>query len=151
MDRTVVDTSALIDSADDDHPDWGASIFRLLADHEVRAPALLASEAGNVVHHKHPDVFGTDPEERAAFLEDLLEGVTLVPSTPGARHRLAHLVASTGLTYYDAEFLELAERADDTLLVSHDRTLREAGRELLGEDRALDLGAVHRRLADGRL
>lgn len=153
MPRVVVDTSALIDSADVDHTAWTQAIFRLQATHGIEAPVLLTSEASNVVHHKHPDVFGEDPAERAEFLELLLDGVGLVEvaSDPDARHRLADLVAETGLTSYDTEFLELAERSDDGVLVSHDRPLREAAQDRMGEDRAMDLDGALARMERGEL
>lgn len=153
MPRVVVDTSALIDSADVDHPAWTQALFRLQATHGIQAPALVASEAGNVVHRKHPGVFGDDTAERADFLDLLLDGVVLVPvaADANARRRCAEIVQATGLTFYDAEFLELAERSDDGVLVSHDGPLLDAARDRLGGDRAMGLDGALERMERGEL
>ncbi len=134
----IVDTSALIDGADADHPGWGMTVEELLATREVLAPTLLASEAGNVVHNKHPEAFGSTPGERGEILETLLDGVDLRPGSATARTRCGELVADLDLTYYDAQFLELAERLEG-LLLTQDQELLRAGKSLLGPGRCLDL------------
>lgn len=149
--RVVVDTSALLDAIDASHPEWSEAFAYLQGAYPFQAPRLIGSEAGNVVHAKHPDVFGSAVGERVRVLEDLLEGVEPVDPTPEARERCGEIVAETGLTYYDAEFLELAERTGDGLLLTQDAELLSAARELVGRRRAVDLEAAGEGIADGEL
>lgn len=137
--RVVVDTSALLDAVDQDHPAWGEALFRLGESGTFLAPAILASEAGNVVHRKRPGDFGVSTERRAELLETLLSLVDLVPSDPHARRRAAVLVQRHRLSFYDAEFLELAARHPVAILVTHDARLLAAARDALGPERAFRL------------
>lgn len=147
----VIDTSALIDATDAAHPGWAFALTRLHATHPVRAPVLLASEAGNVVHRKHPEIFGPSPVERAAFLEAILDGIDLSPQDPEARARCGAISAALRISFYDAEFVELAQREEGALLVTHDGPLLEAARRELGPHRALTLDEATRAMDLGTL
>lgn len=149
--RVVVDTSALVDAIDAAYPAWGEAFSYLQGTYPVQAPRLFEYEVGNVVHAKHPDVFGDDPSQRADVLEDLLEGVEPVDPSPLSRSRCGALVEETGLTYYDAAFLELADRDEERLLLTQDRALLAEGEALLGEDRAVDLDGAGDAIAAGDL
>lgn len=134
----VLDASALLDGVDRDHPEWAEAVRDLQARHPCRAPALLAWELGNVVHRKHPQTFGPD---RAGLVEVLLDGVDLVPSDAPARRRCGDLVAATGLTFYDASYLDLALAEPGGVLVSQDRRLVQAARDKGGRAYTLDEAA----------
>lgn len=149
--RVVVDTSALIDAADRRFPDRGETFRYLQGRYPVEAPALIASEAGNVVHRKHPEAFGQDVAERAEVLETLLEGISTVGGGEGQRGRSGWLCDELGLTFYDAEFLELADRGPETVLITQDAQLHEAGRRYLGDDRCLTLDEAASGIAAGDL
>ena len=142
----ILDASALLDGVDASRPEWGETVRDLLARHPCAAPALLAWELGNVVHRKHPEVFGP---RRAETLETLLECVDLVPSGAEARRRCGDLVAATGLTFYDAAYLDLARSASEGGLVSQDRRLLAAAREQ--GVRAWSLDEAARALKSGEL
>lgn len=151
MRRVVIDTSALIASVEHDRPAWGETVLRLQVEGELLAPALLSSEAGNVVLRKRPAAFGRDAAERAEFLEVLLTGIALLPPDAASRRRAAHLVERHGLAFYDAEFLEVADRDDATALLTQDHALHAAGRATLGAHRALTLDEAGDALARGAL
>ena len=140
----VLDASALLDGVDASRPEWAETMRDLQARYACRAPALLAWELGNVVHRKHPDVFGP---KRVELVEVLLDGVDLVPSDAASRARCAELVASTGLTFYDAAYLDLAR--EGAALVSQDRRLVSVARERGGAAYTLDEAA--RALKSGEL
>lgn len=149
--RVVVDTSAVIDAADRRFPGRGETFRYLQGRYPVEAPPLIASEAGNVVHHKHPEAFGEDDAERAEVLETLLEGISTSSGGPRQRERAGRLCDQLGLTFYDAEFLELADRGPDTVLITQDAALHRAGRRHLGEARCLTLDEAAGGIAAGDL
>jgi predicted nucleic acid-binding protein len=149
--RIVVDTSALIDAIDAAHPDWGEAFRTLRGRYRTEAPALIEYEAGNVVHTKHPDVFGDTPGERGEVLETLLEGIEPASTPPSSRKRCGELADGNGITFSDAAFLELADRGEDRVLVTQDEGLLAAARDVLGADRAVDLDAAGERIAHGEL
>lgn len=134
----VLDASALLDGVDARRPEWGEAVRDLQARHPCLAPALLAWELGNVIHRKHPDVFGP---ARAQLLEVLLEGVGLVEPDAASRRRCGELVAASGLTFYDAAYLDLAASEAGGVLVSQDRRLVAAARERGGAAYTLDEAA----------
>ncbi|MBI4394007.1 MAG: type II toxin-antitoxin system VapC family toxin [Euryarchaeota archaeon] len=134
----VVDSSALIDSVDSEKPGLDEAFALIAAEHELLAPVLLASECGNVVHRKRAARFGRDAMERAGALELLLGQVTLVLLDAEDRRRAGSLVEEAGVTYYDAEFLALAD-ARGAALLSQDSRLRDAARKILGPERVLDV------------
>lgn len=135
----VVDTSALLDAADSTRPPWGEALTTLMGERGAVAPELLAYEAGNVVHRKHPRAFGETARERAVVLEVLLEGVERVPSTEDSRTRSARIAEETGLTFYDAAFVDLAEEREGSLLLTQDEKLAAVGKDRLGGERCLRL------------
>lgn len=122
----VLDASALLDGADASRPEAAETLRDLQARHPCRAPALLAWELGNVIHRKHPDVFGP---RRVELVEVLLDGVDLESSDEPSRARCATLVAETPLTFYDAAYLDLALSVPSGVLVSQDRRLVSVARE----------------------
>lgn len=142
----VLDASALLDGADPRQPDRGETVRELMSRHRCMAPALLAWEIGNVVHRKHPDAFGPTPAARVAFVDTLLDGVELAPSDEAARGRCGVLVAESGLTFYDAAYLDLA-MARGGVLVTQDRRLSAWARQRGA--RAYDLEGAARALKDG--
>ena len=147
----VLDASALLDAADARRPDLAEALRDVQARHRCVAPGLLAWELGNVVHRKHPDAFGP-PERRQALVELLLEGVETRPSSRDARGRCGDLVAQTGLTFYDAAYLDLGlagEGAARAVLVTQDRRLLAAARERGGA--AYSLEEAGRAAREGRL
>lgn len=137
--RIVLDTSAVIDGLDAAHPAWGEVIRDIQAEHSASAPAALASESGNVVHGRRREAFGATTEDRQKLLSVLLRDIELVPSDDGSRAEAGRLAESHGLTFYDAEFLELAARDDEGLLVTQDAKLLAAARKAIGAGRALSL------------
>lgn len=149
--RIVVDTSALVDAADVQRPDWRQAFTYLHGAYPVEGPPLLVSETGNVVHHKLPETFGEDRNERSRLLQALLEGVRIVPHGERSIPRAGELAERHQLTFYDAEFLELATRTEERILLTNDQTLFRAGREELGDDRCLTLEKVAERIAEGQV
>lgn len=146
--RVVVDTSALIDGADVDHPTWRDVYTYIQGAYEVRAPELLSSEAGNIVHRKHPEVFGEDRPERSRVLETLLSGVETVSLGGIDLEHAGEVCERFDLTFYDAEFLTLASKASADILLTHDEALLEAGKDMLGEDCCMTLDEAGSRIAD---
>ena len=134
----VLDASALLDGADAARPEWGVAVRDLQARHPCAAPALLAWELGNVVHRKHAKAFAPRGVD---LVEVLLEEVDLVPSDAASRRRCGDLVAATGLTFYDASYLDLALATPGAVLVSQDRRLVAAARERGGRAYLLDEAA----------
>lgn len=147
----VVDTSVLIDGANLDHPRWRDAFTYLQGGHLVKAPELLISEAGNIVHHKQPDVFGENASERSRALQALLMGIEQCPRREADLERCGRLSETMGLTFYDAEFLSLAAEEEDSILITHDRELLEAGKQQLGEDRCLTLDEASEKIARDQL
>lgn len=147
----VLDASALLDAADADVEGADEALIGLRERAPAMAPSNLASELGNVIHRKRPRAFGASPRERVERLELLLEGIALAPSDPGSRASSAALVASLGLTFYDAEYLELAARAPGTLLVTQDAGLLRAARLRIGVAWAVNLREAAERMAAGDL
>lgn len=131
MNPLVIDASAAIDTLDD--PDLAQ---HMVHHYDVCAPALLHWEIGNVVHAKHPDVFG-DPEKRRAVVRALLAPVRLVDQTARA-DAVADIVDKTSLSYYDAAYLQLA-LDEGGGLVTHDKRLHAAAARKLGHPRVWTL------------
>lgn len=149
--RLVVDTSALIDGAEIEQTTWREAFTYLSGAYEVQAPGLITLEVGNIVHHKHPEVFGVDQGDRSKVRGILLSGIQTAPTSEKGLDRCGRLAEEAELTFYDARFLELAMRREETILLTHDRGLREAGRERLGSDRCLTLDEAARAIAEGEL
>ncbi len=147
----VVDTSVLIDGANLSHPRWRDAFTYLQGGYLVKAPDLLSSEAGNIVHHKQPDVFGENPSERSRALQALLTGIDQHPRHEADLERCGRLSETMGLTFYDAEFLSLAAQEEDSILITHDRDLLEAGKQHLGESRCLTLDEASEKIAHDQL
>lgn len=106
---------------------------------------------GQVVHRKHPQLFGDDPDTRSEALNVLLYGIRMVPPDDASRSRCAHLVETFELSTYDAEFLELAARDETGLLLTQDQRLLAAARRHLGAERAADLDGATAMIGDGSL
>lgn len=123
----VIDSSALLASHErEQHEELG----RLHARSDIIAPVLLGFEVGHVVHSKKPEAFGASAEERAAFVDALLMGVTLVDPDEGTWRRVGALAEADDLSFYDAAFLELAIEREATLLTEDDRLAKSAVRRI---------------------
>lgn len=116
----------------------------------LQAPALYAWELGNVVHSKHPDRFGASPEERARLLDAMIRVVELDQPDRTAINAAARIVEDEGVTFYDAAYLELAQRTEGFLLTEDERLL-ESARAVLGVDYGLDLAGALAHVQDGVL
>lgn len=149
--QIVVDTSALVESVDERFPDRGEAFRYLQGTYPMLAPRIIESEAGNVVHAKFPNAFGPDISDRVKLLETLLEGIHPAESSPLGRDRCAEIVEQTGLTFYDSEYLEVADRQDVNALLTEDQALIQAGREVLGGARTFNLDTAADRIAAGEL
>lgn len=131
MNAIVIDASAAIDTLAD--PDLAQHIVH---HYDVCAPTLLRWEVGNVVHHKHPDVFG-DAVKRREVVRALLGPVRLVDQA-GRDDAIADLVDKTALSYYDGAYLQLAIEEGCGLL-THDKKLHAAAARKLGHPRVWTL------------
>ncbi|MEK6974752.1 MAG: type II toxin-antitoxin system VapC family toxin [Candidatus Thermoplasmatota archaeon] len=136
----VFDASALLDSAHPDHPQWMVAVHDAWRRMDCHAPALIASEVGQVVHNKRAMQFGPTPELRSSAAELLLAQVGLVPSDPAMR-ALAGELCVLGLSFYDAEYVALAQRLD-AILVTHDQAMAKVARVALGKARVVDLDGL---------
>lgn len=151
----IFDASALLKGAVKDDQDAGASDARKILPHlagrlGLRAPHLIGWEVGNVVHHKYPNAFGESPEDRMEVTDLFLREIELdVPSRYHLR-RTGELGERHDLTFYDAAYLELAER-EDGLLITEDQRLLEAGRNGLGIERSLTVSNAFHHIQDGVL
>lgn len=153
--RFVVDASVLVLAACDPRGDPRAELVQILwpeaADRgELTAPAILAWEVANVVHHKRPNLFGPDVEARLALVQALLASVRLTSWSDEDVQGIAHATEEHGLTAYDAAYLALATRGDDAHLVTEDRRLLSAARAVLWE-RAVDLQGLYEVMEAGRV
>jgi len=131
MTRLVVDASARIETLG--RPALAAHLFGAF---DACAPALLRWEVGNVVHGRHAKEFG-DLAKRKAIVAALLGPVRLVDQA-GREGAIADLVAQTGLTFYDAAYLQLA-LDEGAIVVTQDRRLHAEATKLLGPGRAWTL------------
>lgn len=144
-DRVVLDASAVIDAASP-----GPRFDLLTRLHERFAPAapmLLAWELGNVAHGRNARAFGSDARNRSDAIELMLAGIELVPSDAASRAACGALSARHGLTFYDAAYLELASRDDESVLVAQDAKLLRAASTQLGVERAMRVDDVPALLA----
>lgn len=139
MSRVVVDASALLVASTPLRPDAARAFAQILAEHEVVAPRLLVYEIGNVVLRKRPDEFGRSLADRLAALDAMLDGVLVLPTEAGDLAAAARVAEEERLSFYDACYLELAERGDDVALLTLDARLAEAGRRRLGRGKLLAL------------
>lgn len=139
-DLVVVDASAILDAA---RPGpFFDSFSKLHGDFALQAPALVAWELGNVIHGRRAKDHGRSPAERAAALDLMLAGLELLPTDARARLRAGEIAARRGLTFYDASYLEAAERDTTACLLTQDRALLAAAKLALGDQRATDLAGI---------
>lgn len=134
--RIVTDASAVLYATSPALPQAAARWEALLVEHEAVAPTLLALELGNVIQRKRPDEFGRDPAARAEALRVALEGIDLVPLAAGDLGAIARACEEERVSFYDACYLELAERDDESILLTRDDELLRAARRRLGPRRA---------------
>lgn len=151
----VIDASAMLSTAQvrQELPptDPARALIPHLSDRfGLQAPALYAWELGNVVHRKHPDRFGASPEERDRILEAMLRIVELDQPDRAAIEATARIVEHEALTFYDAAYLELAQRTKG-LLITEDKRLLESARSVLGVDYGLDIAGAFAHMQDGVL
>ena len=137
MRRVVLDSSALLASLDvARQPEASDAMRDLKGEHEAVAPTLVAWELGNVVHGRRRNAFGRSLDERLEVVSALLQGVTLMPLEAGDLLAVGRDCEESGLTFYDAAFLELTARDDEALLVTEDAALRAQAHKRLGKGRA---------------
>lgn len=136
MRRVVLDSSALLASLDVSKPQASDAMRDLKGENEAVAPTLVAWELGNVVHGRRRNEFGRNLAERVEVVSALLEGVTLMPLEAGDLMAVARDCEESGLTFYDAAFLELVARDDEGVLVTEDAALRAQAQKRLGKGRA---------------
>lgn len=140
MTRIVIDASAtLLATSPLVVPEAAERWAELMRDHEAVAPALLAFEVGNVIHRKRPAEFGGSLDARLHAVGTALEGIALLPLEAGDVEAIARVCEEEQLSFYDAAYLELAERDDEALLVTDDDRLRRAATRRLGAERVLGL------------
>lgn len=144
--RAVWDTSAILEAGLPNQPDVGLLLHRCRQADGVLAPALLASELGQMVHRKYAQAFGPSAWARAAAHELLLQQVDVVASDEAHRQLAGALADKHGLSFYDAEFIALA-LARRAFLISQDNDLLDAARIELGAPNAMDLEGLRRRMA----
>lgn len=116
----------------------------------LQAPHLAAWEVGNVIHAKKPEAFADSVEERRELVELLLTGVELDNPEAFERGRTGRLAEEHELTFYEAAYLELADR-EEGLLLTEDEKLLEAARSEVGVDRAMTRAGAFHRIQDGVL
>lgn len=125
----VLDSSFLIAVlVEEDHSDFSRTTLKAFEGRTLRAPALIAWEVTNTLQVKVRRKLLT-PDERSASLANLgLLGVEAEPP-PDATvlARIASACDRTGLTAYDAAYLELALELGAEL-ATLDRRLAEIGR-----------------------
>ena len=117
----------------------------------LAAPDMAAWEVGQFVYAKHPRLFGSNAAERAEVMESILAGIHLEAPAPGSLHRTGALATARGLTFYDASYLELADRDDVSVLITEDRALRKAAARTLGVGRAYDMASARKAIEAGEL
>lgn len=135
----IVDTSALIDTIQVGNDEWGKAFAHAQSKYDVLAPLRVVYEVGNIVHRKHPTVFGKDLAERQLVVREILQGVRIAPFEPASIERAGEITEKHGVTYYDATFLDLAIQTKDSILLAQDDKLLDAGKKALSKDRALNL------------
>lgn len=98
------------------------------------APSMLAHEVVHIIHVKQRSATET-LETRQARVRALLDLVTLHPSHSANQARLAE---ETGLSAYDAAYVDLAERLG-SMLLTEDAKMHRAGAKVLGTKKSLRL------------
>ncbi len=151
----VVDASALIRPAAEERRHGGEDPLKLVFAHlgsrfGLSAPALITWEVGNVIHKKFPGQFGGNPEVRDRVVHFMLRDVELDQPDRAAIEATARIVDEEGLTFYDASYLELAQRTGGFLL-TEDKRLLESARAVLGVDYGLDIAGALAHVQDGVL
>lgn len=134
----VIDASALLAGHDDSTMATAIGLEALEGEHVLLAPALLSSETGHVIHRKRPERYGRSVEERTSVQEILLRDIELVQPDAAARSACARLAARTGLSWYDAEYLALAQ-ARGAPMITQDLRLLAAGLDVLGRGGAMTI------------
>jgi predicted nucleic acid-binding protein len=112
---------------------------RLVGAFDACAPTLFRWEVGNAIHGRSAKDFG-DLARRKRLVATMLAPVRLVDQA-GREDAIADVVARTGLTFYDASYVQLA--LDETApLVTEDHQMLDAGEKILGPNRAWTLNAL---------
>ena len=119
----VLDASAALRLAQDEAGTPAArDAFQALleAGFEATAPDLFAYEAGNAASRGPP---ARSP--KAALLLRLLQTPQFVQLTPGALVRAHAIAIESGLSFYDASYVALAEGAETLVWTEDARILRK--------------------------
>lgn len=143
--KLVIDASAVIEIVkrlENDAEAFFRALRELHGVFDVTAPGLLAYEVANVLGSDRYVEAGEDDTLRERVLRLLLADVTLVPPDQDAAVRTFRIARATGLTAYDAAYVELAARDGDTPLVTEDRSLLKHAGRLLSENRVHHLGRL---------
>lgn len=144
----VVDASVAILTAQRAEADPRAGVARevlpLAAERWVlAAPALLKWEVANVVHRQRRGEW-PDAKTRALVVRHVLDGLAFDDPDLAAVERAGALVERLGITAYDAAYVELAARDEDSLFLTEDDALRAAADRVLGKKRTLTLAGLKR-------
>lgn len=140
MKRIVFDASARIETLA--RPELAGTI---LADHDACAPTLIRWEIGNVVHGKNASTFG-DLAKRKQIVSTLLRPLRLVDQE-GREDAIGYIVSRTGLTFYDAAYLQLAID-EDARLLTEDKRLAKVAVGVLGNGRVVSLDGMAESVGD---
>lgn len=106
---------------------------------DVCAPTLFRWEVGNAVHGRGARGFG-DLARRKRLVATMLAPVRLVDQA-GREDAIADVAVRTGLTFYDAAYLQLA-LDEHSPLVTEDRRMLDEAAKVLGPNRAWTLDAL---------
>lgn len=137
--RIVYDASALLDLLPDrPRRKWAAPLYRHLRPrHPIVLPSLIVWEIAEALRRRPVPEVTDAVAYRQETVERLLRSARLAPPDPEHRHSVAKIALSEGLTAYDAAYLAVAAHHPDTVLVTEDDRLREAGRAVLGAGRSV--------------
>ena len=145
--KVILDASVLIEGLDHASPSAPKAIElrQSLAKQDLQAPALVVWETGNFVARWVTKSTTETAEDGSIALAGLTRFMAMeIPSIEAAA-RIIRLTQDHGLTFYDANYLELAQRDPSAILISNDGRLRDAAYKTLGKERVYDLAAAYER------
>lgn len=116
----IADASALVwrvlDAPDD--PSVRKALIRSTLASPWRAPLLTLYELGNVFHRERRKAIPGPLSVRLSVYQAAKDHVTLVLPSPEAESQTAQICEGSGLSFYDASYLETAQRLDLPLLTA---------------------------------
>jgi predicted nucleic acid-binding protein len=128
-----------VDTVQVGNESWSHAFAHVQGKYDVIAPLRVVYEVGNIVHRKHPDVFGKSLEDRQQVVAEILQGVKIAAWEKESIARVGAITETHGVTYYDATFLDLALTTQNGVLVVQDGKLHEVATKALGKDRVFNL------------